>query len=240
MNPLVGTRLAAGQRRRRTPSAAHSLYSTPCGMLQSVSLDDGCSSQRGLAGATLGCVLHGQLDIRSRNSTVGASRAIGWLAAAERRSSAVTSTQSLQLGFGLRWLTISSQSAGRGSGHAARIGNAGSSPSARRRLDQGHSSARRTSLAIPHFARRSGLPDKNSLPSHRETLVTPLVKWPNPISSRCSFHRLTCILVIAQYQSPRKRRIAVRVNPVASLGDARWCSKALCGARTANRQLPIE
>src|SRR5271157_2066948 len=52
------------------------------------------------------------------------------------------------------WLTICSQSVGRGKGHVERMGNAGSSRSTRRKLDQRHDSARSTRFARRAFRSR--------------------------------------------------------------------------------------
>src|SRR5208283_716416 len=71
---------------------AHLRYSKPGDMLQSVGFlfavvrrDEGYPVLR-----RWGAYCKGSLTFGKRNSTVGANRAIGWLAAAERRSSAVT------------------------------------------------------------------------------------------------------------------------------------------------------
>src|SRR5208282_2263158 len=79
------------------------------------------------------------------------------------------------------WLTICSQSVGRGKGHVERMGNAGSSRSTRRKLDQRHDSARSTEVCT------QGVPlhVANDLVEvvfcfHRETLVTPLIEMAVP------------------------------------------------------------
>src|SRR5208337_4920346 len=80
------------------------------------------------------------------------------------------------------WLTSCSPSVGRGKGHAERIGNAVSSRSTRRKLDQRHDSARSTGLHAGLSAPRSERPGRSSLLFcfHRETLVTPLIEMTVP------------------------------------------------------------
>ena len=69
----------------------------------------------------------------------------------ERATAADAVAHGLQFPFRLRRVDDSQPIGGRGSGHAERIGNAGSSRSPRRRLDQGHASARVTKFARSAF-----------------------------------------------------------------------------------------
>src|SRR5208337_1035826 len=77
------------------------------------------------------------------------------------------------------WLTSCSQSVGRGKGHVERMGNAGSSRSTRRKLDQRHDSARSTRFARRAFRSTNDLVEVVFC-FHRETLVTPLIETAVP------------------------------------------------------------
>src|SRR5271157_2343594 len=80
------------------------------------------------------------------------------------------------------WLTSCSQSVGRGKGHAERMGNAVSSRSTRRKLDQRHDSACSTRFARRAFRSTYVANDLVEVVFcfHRETLVTPLIEMAVP------------------------------------------------------------